>query len=93
MGKKGKAIPVTGRGGAEGCETSRLPHFLDDLLTYGGEVVSLMRRPPFTPQEDPYPMGTGGKVAADEADHSSPTSAEVMITWVYTSTHPYVFMA
>jgi hypothetical protein len=25
---KGKAIPVTGRGGPQGCETSRLPHFL-----------------------------------------------------------------
>jgi hypothetical protein len=24
---KGKAIPVTGREGPEGCETSRLPHF------------------------------------------------------------------
>jgi hypothetical protein len=27
--KKGKAIPVTGRGGPKGCEMSRLPHFLD----------------------------------------------------------------
>jgi hypothetical protein len=34
-----------------GCETSRLPHFLDNRLTDGGEVVSLTRRPPFTPQE------------------------------------------
>jgi hypothetical protein len=25
---KGKAIPVTDRGGSYGCETSRLPHFL-----------------------------------------------------------------
>jgi hypothetical protein len=33
----------------EGCETSRLPHFLDSRLTDGGEVVSLTRRPPFTP--------------------------------------------
>jgi hypothetical protein len=32
---KGKAIPVTGREGSEGCETSRLPHFLDSLLTDG----------------------------------------------------------
>jgi hypothetical protein len=36
--KKSKAIPVTGRGGPLGCETSRLPHFLDNLLTHGGEV-------------------------------------------------------
>jgi hypothetical protein len=25
---KGKAIPVTGRENPQGCETSRLPHFL-----------------------------------------------------------------
>jgi hypothetical protein len=42
---KRKAIPVTGRGGPQGCETSRLPHFLDNRLT---------RRPPFTPQEDSW---------------------------------------
>jgi hypothetical protein len=48
---KGKAIPVTGRGGPSGYETSRLPHFLDNRLTDGGEIVSLRRRPPFGPQE------------------------------------------
>jgi hypothetical protein len=36
-----KAILVTGRGGPYGCETSRFPHFLDDRLIDGGEVVSL----------------------------------------------------
>jgi hypothetical protein len=51
---KGKAIPVTGRGGPYGCERSRLPCFLDSRLTDGGEVVSLTRRPPFTPQEDSW---------------------------------------
>jgi hypothetical protein len=45
---KCKAIPVTGRGGPQGCETSRLPHFTDSRLTDGGEV-SLTRRPPLTP--------------------------------------------
>jgi hypothetical protein len=40
--KKGKVIPVTDRGGQQGFETSRLPHFLDNRLTDGGEVVSLM---------------------------------------------------
>jgi hypothetical protein len=47
-----KGIPVAGRGGPQGCETLRLPHFLHNLLTEGGEVVSLTRRTPFTPQED-----------------------------------------
>jgi hypothetical protein len=43
--KKGKAIPVTGRGGPWGCETSSLPHFVDNRITDGGEVVSLTRLP------------------------------------------------
>jgi hypothetical protein len=51
--QQGKAIPVTGREGPEGCETSRLPHFLDNQLTDGGEVVSLTRRPPFIPRNIP----------------------------------------
>jgi hypothetical protein len=45
-----------------------------------------------------YPMGTGAlspgvKRSGREADHSTPTSAEVKKTWVYTSTPPYAFMA
>jgi hypothetical protein len=51
---KGKAIHVTGRGIAYGCETSRLPHFLENRLTDGGEVDRLTRRSPFTPQEDSW---------------------------------------
>jgi hypothetical protein len=35
---KDTAIPVTGRGGPWGCETSRLPRFLDTRFTVGGEV-------------------------------------------------------
>jgi hypothetical protein len=35
---RGKAIPVTGRGGPQGYETSRLPHFLDNRLADGGEL-------------------------------------------------------
>jgi hypothetical protein len=49
---KGKAAPVAGRKGLLGCERSRLPHLLDNWLTDGDEVVSLTRRPSFTPQED-----------------------------------------
>jgi hypothetical protein len=43
------AIPVTGREGPQGCETSRLPHFLQNRLTDSGEVVRLTRRTFFTP--------------------------------------------
>jgi hypothetical protein len=51
--KNGKAIPVTGGTGPWGCETANLPHFLDNRLTDGGEVVSPMRRPPFTTRKIP----------------------------------------
>jgi hypothetical protein len=46
-----KAVPVTSLGGQEGCETSRLPKFLENRLTGGGEVVSLTRLPPFNPRK------------------------------------------
>jgi hypothetical protein len=36
---KYKVIPVTGRGGSQVYETSRLVHCLDNRLTDGGEVV------------------------------------------------------
>jgi hypothetical protein len=48
---KSKAIRLTGRGGPQGCETSRLPLFLDNHLTYGSEVVSLTSRPHFIPKK------------------------------------------
>jgi hypothetical protein len=47
--KKGQTIPVTGRGGPKGCEASRFPYFLYNRFTDGGQVVSLTRRPAFTP--------------------------------------------
>jgi hypothetical protein len=46
-----KAILVTGREGPQSCDTSRFPYFLENRLIDGGDVVSLMRRLPFTPQE------------------------------------------
>jgi hypothetical protein len=46
-------MPVTSRGGLWGCETSRLPHFIENRLKDGGEVVSLTRWPPFTPRKIP----------------------------------------
>jgi hypothetical protein len=51
--KIGRAVPVTGRRGPLGCETSRLPHSLDNQFTGGGEVVRLTSRPPFTPRKIP----------------------------------------
>jgi hypothetical protein len=37
---KSKAIPITGRGGLQGCEMLRIPHCLDSRLTDGDKVVS-----------------------------------------------------
>jgi hypothetical protein len=51
--ERGKAIPVTRRGGPQGCETSRLPHFLDNGVTDGGEFTSLTSRPSFVPRKIP----------------------------------------
>jgi hypothetical protein len=39
--QKSKAIPVTGCGSPQGCMMLRIPHFLDNWLTDGSEVVSL----------------------------------------------------
>jgi hypothetical protein len=46
VSNKGKSIPVRGSRGPYGIEKSRLPHFLENRLTDGGEVISLT---PFTP--------------------------------------------
>jgi hypothetical protein len=43
--ERGKAIPVTVRGGVQSCQTSRLPYFRDN----GSEVVRLMCRKHFIP--------------------------------------------
>jgi hypothetical protein len=53
--KKIKTIPVTGHGGPSGCERSELPHFLDNRLTDGGEIMSLMRRLPLPPTPGKIP--------------------------------------
>jgi hypothetical protein len=49
---KGESIRVAGN--PMGCETSRLPHCLDDLFTDGGEALSLTYRPLFTTQVDSW---------------------------------------
>jgi hypothetical protein len=50
---KSKAIPVTGRGGPQGCEMSRIPYFLDNRLTDGTEAFNLTNWLPFTPSKIP----------------------------------------
>jgi hypothetical protein len=40
-----------------------------------------------------WALSLGLKRQGREANHSPLTSAEVKITWIYTSTPPYVFMA
>jgi hypothetical protein len=52
--KKCKASTVTGYGGLQGSEMSRVPHFLDNRLADGGEVVNLTRRPLYIPQEESW---------------------------------------
>jgi hypothetical protein len=52
--KKSNTIPLTCSGGPLGCERSKLSHFLDNQLTDSDEVISLMQRPPLTPQEDSW---------------------------------------
>jgi hypothetical protein len=49
--EKSEAAPATGRGGSWTSETSRLPHFVDNRFKDGVDVVSLTRRPPFTPRK------------------------------------------
>jgi hypothetical protein len=51
---KGKAIPVTGRGGPQGCETSRLPHFLLTIdPQMAGWFSALCAGRPFNPPPPP----------------------------------------
>jgi hypothetical protein len=47
--KKSKGILVAGRGGLQDCEISKLPHFLNNRLTDGSNVVIRTRRPHFIP--------------------------------------------
>jgi hypothetical protein len=51
---KKKAIPVTGLGCLQGCETLRIPHCLHNRLTGGGKVVSPTHQQHFTPKKHYY---------------------------------------
>jgi hypothetical protein len=48
--KKGKAIPVMGSEGLLGCETPRIPHFLDNQFSDDGDVI---RRKAVSSSPDP----------------------------------------
>jgi hypothetical protein len=48
---EGKGNPVTGRGGPEGCEALRFPHFLDNRLVVGGTPYA---QADLYPQEDSW---------------------------------------
>jgi hypothetical protein len=60
MHKSNKSIHVTGCGGPNVCETFMLPRFVDNRLAGGGGVVSLTRRPPFTPEKILVLISVGG---------------------------------
>jgi hypothetical protein len=89
---KGKAIPVRGREGPEGCEMLTIPHYLDNQLKDDGKLVSLTRRPHFTPQEYSWysfllePESTQG--------HSAPGRIRSIkrksnyLTWIWTGDLP-----
>jgi hypothetical protein len=42
------AVPVTGRGVQEDCVTSRFPHYVDNWLADGGDIINFTRRSRFT---------------------------------------------
>jgi hypothetical protein len=55
-----KAIPVTGRGGLQGCEVLRISRCLDDQLTDGGKAVRLTSRLlELSSEQDPGPSVSG----------------------------------
>jgi hypothetical protein len=53
---------------------------------------STSSRPALGPTQRPIQWVLRVKRPGLEADHSLPTSSEVKIMWIYTSTPPYVFM-
>jgi hypothetical protein len=50
----GKAIPVRSSASPQGCEMSRIPHFPDNRLIHGGEVISLNAPAALCSQEDSW---------------------------------------
>jgi hypothetical protein len=55
-----RGISVPGHGGPLSCEMSRLPHFLDNRFTDGGQVVSLKRSRPLSPERFLVLISVGG---------------------------------
>jgi hypothetical protein len=72
------------------------------FITTAGRVKNFLlptlSRPALGPTQSPVnwvlgDLSPGVRWPWHEADHSSPTSAEVKKMWIYTPTPPYVFMA
>jgi hypothetical protein len=55
-------------------------------------LFATVSRPSMGPTQPPSQWVLGAKPPGCEADHSSPSSAEVKNAWSYTSIPPYVFM-
>jgi hypothetical protein len=49
--RQSEVIPVRGRGGLQGCDMLRVPHYVDTRLTDDGEFVCFARRPESTPHK------------------------------------------
>jgi hypothetical protein len=60
--RRGKVIPVTGRGDPYGSETSRLPHYLDNQLIDGGRLSALRAGRPLPPGRFLVLVSVGGWV-------------------------------
>jgi hypothetical protein len=68
---------------------------LDNRLTDCGEVVSLTRQPPFTPQEDSWYSYLLGRGHTKETGNRNATAAIIIIiiytVFQKTPIHPYTF--
>jgi hypothetical protein len=71
-------------------------YWLDRSLSLGKENIfhwSTSSRPVLAPSQPLIPWVPGIHSMGHQADYTIPTSSEVKKTWIYTSTHPYAFMA
>jgi hypothetical protein len=85
-------VPDGSRASAVGIARSSSPGKVKNFLVSTSSRQVL--RPTLPPiQRVPGALSRGVKQPRREADHSSPTTAEVKKMWIYTSTPKYAFMA